>query len=282
VRTLLRYFSARYLRRHPFRVFLSVMSVALGVALFASIDVSNTSTEAAFRRTVTALAGNAQLQVVKSRSFGVGEEALKKIDAVAGVVAAPVLQLSVTMPGVPDSLLILGLDFKREGSFRLWDVAEGEKPQINPLAFFGGDLILISRTFAAKHQLKLGGGFIIRFRFVNAPDDPELIGPIDLPSLNIPRITSHVGHSLGFCQVCFTLEQNVLHLLSFGDIAHDGNHHVASVICDHACADFHGEDRSVFALIGSFESQAVVFTDEFDAFTPDIHVWNVFGNLNHI
>jgi len=175
VRTLLRYFSARYLRRHPFRVFLSVMSVALGVALFASIDVSNTSTEAAFRRTVTALAGNAQLQVVKSRSFGVGEEALKKIDAVAGVVAAPVLQLSVTMPGVPDSLLILGLDFKREGSFRLWDVAEGEKPQINPLAFFGGDLILISRTFAAKHQLKLGGGFKI-----DTPTGPRgvLIGAI--------------------------------------------------------------------------------------------------------
>ncbi len=161
MKTLLRYFSARYLRRHPFRVFLSVMSVALGVALFASIDVSNTSTEAAFRRTVAALAGKAQLQVVKSRSFGVEEEALKKIDGVSGVVAAPVLQLSATLPGAPDSLLIMGLDFNREGSFRLWDVAEGEKPQINPLAFLGGDMILISRSFAAKHKLKLGVGFKI-------------------------------------------------------------------------------------------------------------------------
>lgn len=161
MKTLLRYFSARYLRRHPVRVFLSVMSVALGVALFASIDVSNTSTEAAFRRTVTALAGNAQLQVVKSRSFGVEEEALKKIDGVSGVTAAPVLQLGTTLPGSPDGLLIMGLDFKREASFRLWDVAEGGKPQINPLAFLGGDVILISRTFADKHRLKLGGGFKI-------------------------------------------------------------------------------------------------------------------------
>ncbi|HUR37853.1 MAG TPA: FtsX-like permease family protein [Planctomycetota bacterium] len=161
MRTLLRYFSARYLRRHPFRVFLSVMSVALGVALFASIDVSNSSTEAAFRRTVTALAGKAQLQVVKGRALGVEEEALKKIDGVPGLVAAPVLQLGTTVPGSPDGLLILGLDFNREASFRLWDVAEGEKPQINPLAFLGGDVILISRTFAAKHKLKLGGGFKI-------------------------------------------------------------------------------------------------------------------------
>ena len=158
--TLLRYFSLRYLRRHPVRVFLSVMSVALGVALFASIDVSNSSTEAAFRRTVTALAGNAKLQVVKSRSFGVEEEILKKIDGLPGLQAAPVLQLSATVPGSPDGLLLLGLDFSREASFRLWDVAEGEKPQINPLAFLG-DVILISRSFAARRNLRIGGGFKI-------------------------------------------------------------------------------------------------------------------------
>lgn len=161
MKVLLRYFSARYLLRHPVRVFLSVMSVALGVALFASIDVSNTSTEAAFRRTAAALAGNAQLQVVKTRAFGVEEEALKKIDAVEGLTAAPVLQLSATVPGLPDGLMLMGLDFNREASFRLWDVAEGEKPQINPLAFLGGDVILISQSFAKKRGVKLGGAFKI-------------------------------------------------------------------------------------------------------------------------
>jgi putative ABC transport system permease protein len=175
MRALLRYFSARYLKRHPVRVFLSVMSVALGVALFASIDVSNTSTEAAFRRTATALAGNSQLQVVRSRSNGVSEDVLKKIDAVPGLQAAPVLQLSATVPGSPDGLLLMGLDFGREASFRLWDVAEGEKPQVNPLAFLAGDVILISRSFADKHKLKIGGGFKI-----DTPTGPRpvLIGAI--------------------------------------------------------------------------------------------------------
>ena len=92
MKALFRYFSWLYLRNHPFRVFLSVMSVALGVALFASIDISNTSTEAAFRRTVKRLAGNAQLQVVRNRSTGLEEDVLKKLDGVDGIKAAPVLR----------------------------------------------------------------------------------------------------------------------------------------------------------------------------------------------
>lgn len=161
MRTLLRFFSWRYLRRHPIRVFLSVMAVALGVALFTSVDVSNTSTEVSFRRTVEKLAGKAQLQVVRGRMLGIEEDVLAKIDAVPGLKAAPVLQLSTTVPGASESLLLMGLDFNREASFRLWDVAEGEKPQINPLAFLGGDVILISRSFATRRGLKLGGAFRI-------------------------------------------------------------------------------------------------------------------------
>lgn len=161
MKVLLQYFSWRHLRRHPIRVFLSVMSVALGVALFASIEISNSSTEAAFRRAVRKLAGNAHLQVVRHHSPGVDEEALAKIDAVAGVKAAPALQISTTVPGAKDMLVILGLDLGRDASFRLWDVAEGEKPEVNPLAFLAGDVILVSRSFATRLKLKLGGRFKI-------------------------------------------------------------------------------------------------------------------------
>lgn len=155
MKTLLQYFSWRYLRRHPFRVFLSVMSVALGVALFASVDISNTSTEAAFRRTVKKLAGEAQLQIVRPRSPGVEEEVLRTIDGVPGIQAAPVLQVTTTVPGMKDLLLIMGLDFNREAGLRAWSVSEGKKPQIYPLAFLG-DAILVSRSFAERRKLKLG------------------------------------------------------------------------------------------------------------------------------
>lgn len=169
MKTLLQFFSWRYLRRHPVRVFLSVMSVALGVALFASVDISNTSTEAAFRRTVKKLAGNAQLQVLRQRSAGIEEAVLPKIDAIPGIQAAPVLQVSTTVPGLKDLLLIMGLDFRREASLRLWDVSEGEKPQIHPLAFLG-DAILVSRSFATRRNVKLGGAFAI-----NTPTGPRRV-----------------------------------------------------------------------------------------------------------
>lgn len=161
MRTLLTYFSWRYLKRHPIRVTLGILSIALGVALFTSVDVSNTSTEAAFRRTVKKLSGNAQLQIIRNRTQGLPEEALRRVDAVPGVKAAPVLELSTTVPGHPEMLLLLGIDFAREASFRLWDVQEGEKPQINPLAFLGGDVILVSQTFARRLHLKLGSALKI-------------------------------------------------------------------------------------------------------------------------
>jgi putative ABC transport system permease protein len=169
VKALLQHFSWRYLRRHPIRVFLSVMSVALGVALFASVDVSNSSTEAAFRSTIRKLAGNAQLQVVRDHGSGVEEEVLGRIEGLDGVQAAPVLQVSTTVPGRTDMLLVMGLDLQREASLRLWDVAEGEKPQVNPLAFLG-DAILVSRSFAEKGKIKLGGAFVL-----NTPTGPRKV-----------------------------------------------------------------------------------------------------------
>jgi putative ABC transport system permease protein len=158
---LLRYFSWRYIRRHPFRVLLSLLSVSLGVALFVSIGVSNSSAEASFRRTVQKLSGNAQLQVVRGRMLGVEEEALSRIDALPGIKAAPVLQLGTTLPGSKENLLVLGLDFQRETQFRRWDSVEGERPAVNPLLFLAGDAIVIPKTFAVKRGYRPGSKFLI-------------------------------------------------------------------------------------------------------------------------
>jgi putative ABC transport system permease protein len=161
MKVLLRYFSWRYIHKHPIRVLLSLLSVALGVALFVSVEVSNSSAEASFRRTVKKLSGNAQLQVVRGRMLGVEEEALAKIDAVPGVRAAPVLQLGTTLPGSKESLMVLGLDFQREAQFRRWESVEGEKPRVNPLAFLLGEAVVIPKSFAAKRGYKPGSKFLI-------------------------------------------------------------------------------------------------------------------------
>jgi len=169
VTTLLKFFSWRYLRRHPIRVFLSVMSVALGVALFASIDISNTSTEAAFRRTVKKLSGHAQLQVVRAGKPGVEEDVLRKLEGLEGVQAAPVVQVSTTVPGMKDLLLVMGLDLQREATVRTWDTSQDGKPQIYLLAMLG-DAIFVSQSFATRHNLKLAGQFAL-----NTPTGPRRV-----------------------------------------------------------------------------------------------------------
>ena len=98
--SLFRFFSWRYARRHPLRILLSTLAIALGVALFVSIDISNTSTEAAFLRTAERLKGGAHLQVTRGRTLAVAEAILARIDTMEGVQAAPILQLSTTLPNL--------------------------------------------------------------------------------------------------------------------------------------------------------------------------------------
>jgi putative ABC transport system permease protein len=132
-------------------VLLSLFSVALGVALFVTIDVSNSSAEASFRRTVEKLSGNAQLQVVRGRMLGVEEEALQKIAQVPGVKAAPVLHLSTTLPGSGETLLILGLDLTKEMDFGRWGSGGAGDLKLSPLAFMAREVIVVTRAFAARH-----------------------------------------------------------------------------------------------------------------------------------
>jgi putative ABC transport system permease protein len=56
--------SRRYLTRHPWLMSLSVLGVALGVAVVVGIDLANTSADRAFRLSAQRLTGKATHQVV--------------------------------------------------------------------------------------------------------------------------------------------------------------------------------------------------------------------------
>jgi putative ABC transport system permease protein len=161
MKTLLRLFSWRFVEQRPLRALLHVLIVTLGVALYVAIDASNASTEAAFRRMAARLAGNAHLQVVRSRAMGVEQSILSKIDAVQGIQATPVLQITTTPTQLPaeSGMLILGLDFMREAAIRRWDIKE--LPSLNLLTFLTRDAIVVPRSFASRHSLKLGSSFDI-------------------------------------------------------------------------------------------------------------------------
>jgi putative ABC transport system permease protein len=161
MKTLLQLFSWQYVRQQPLRAVLHVFIVMLGVSLYVAIDASNASTEVAFRQMAARLAGNAHLQVVRSRVAGVEQSILATIDAVKGIQAAPVIQVNTTPTEfkTEGDLLVLGLDFVREAAIRRWDLTAGDLPTLNPLTFLLRDAVVVTERFAQRHQLKLGQSF---------------------------------------------------------------------------------------------------------------------------
>ncbi|HLQ37296.1 MAG TPA: hypothetical protein VK348_05830, partial [Planctomycetota bacterium] len=91
---LLRYFGLRHLLRHRLRTLLGFVAIALGVALYVSAEVANTSVIAAIEHSRQELAGKAEWQVVRTRSLGVELALVDQLRALPGAIAAPVIQTS--------------------------------------------------------------------------------------------------------------------------------------------------------------------------------------------
>src|SRR5476649_2847589 len=103
--------TGRQWRRHRLRVTLTVMGVALGVAVFFAIRTTNTTLVESLHSTIEKLAGKATIQVVASDT-GFSEEYLKLVRATPGVgLSEPVTETTATAVSLGnEKLLVLGLD----------------------------------------------------------------------------------------------------------------------------------------------------------------------------
>ncbi|MGQ9923270.1 MAG: ABC transporter permease [Armatimonadota bacterium] len=112
MRRLLSWISLRHLAQHPLRTAVSVLGVALGVAMFVAIRLAGASAVAAFNDSVDALAGRANLQVTGG-SAGVDETRLAAVLQDPDVRQAwPAIERLVALPGKEGtSLLVVGRDF---------------------------------------------------------------------------------------------------------------------------------------------------------------------------
>jgi putative ABC transport system permease protein len=110
--------SRRYLARHPWLMGLSVLGVALGVAVVVGIDLANTSAERAFRLSADRLTGQATHQVVGAGG-GLRTSAYRRVRTEAGYrAAAPVVAEYVRVPSAGRPFQLLGVDPFAEGPFR--------------------------------------------------------------------------------------------------------------------------------------------------------------------
>jgi putative ABC transport system permease protein len=170
---LLRRASRRHLTRHPWQIGLSILGIALGVAVALSIDLATESARRAFELSTEAVMGRATHQIVGGPS-GLGEDVYRMLRVGLGVrQAAPVLEFDVALPDHPgETLHLLGVDPFAERPFRphLADIdSGGGERRDNPQALaMLTDLVarpataLISRATAERLHLRRGDTLAIR------------------------------------------------------------------------------------------------------------------------
>jgi putative ABC transport system permease protein len=152
---LLRNITLRHLRYHKGRTLLSMVGIALGVAVFVSVQIAIHTAIESFNASVDHVSGKANLQVT---SFGRGfsEDVYLKVKKVPGVKAAtPVIQYVSKMDEpIGEPLYLLGIDVFSDRPFREYQFYENDDEGL--LFLKTPHSIAITEKLANRHGLKRG------------------------------------------------------------------------------------------------------------------------------
>ncbi len=145
-------------RRHRLRTLLTLLGIALGVAVFFAVRTANVTLINSLTTTIEKVAGKATLQISGGES-GFPEGVWDIVKDTPGVrIAEPAIEV-VAHTAFEDegNLLIIGVDMLGDGELREYQFDEASSEIGDPLvALAQPDSILVSRTFADKHGLKEG------------------------------------------------------------------------------------------------------------------------------
>ncbi len=154
---LLRLVAWRTLLRDPLRTAITVLGVALGVAVVLAIRLANGGVLDSFRVGLDHVAGKSRLQV-SAGELGFDETLFPQIAQVPGVAkAVPLIQELTPVEGFPrEVLLVLGVDILADSEVREY---RGPSPELaDPLQLLTEpDAILVPQRFARAHGLQVNG-----------------------------------------------------------------------------------------------------------------------------
>lgn len=143
---------------HRLRLALTLMGIALGVAVFFAVRTANTTLVNSLATTVEKLAGRATLQVSAGEA-SLPQEVLTSIRQTPDVLLAEPVIEKVVQTALPDatSLLVMGMDTGSDLKLYEGEFDEAGLEISNPLAFSERpDSIAVSRPFADRYGLKDG------------------------------------------------------------------------------------------------------------------------------
>jgi putative ABC transport system permease protein len=150
----------RHVRSAVGRVALSVVAVALGVALVVAIRLMNTAVLQSFLDAVDAVGGRAALTITARDNATFPEDVTETVAGVRGVRLAVPLVTGVAFPddASGELLTVHGVDLGHDAAVRLYDQGEGVDEVIeDPLVFLNDPRsVILTREFAARRGLAVG------------------------------------------------------------------------------------------------------------------------------
>lgn len=154
--------SLRHLLRHPWQAALSVLGIALGVAVVAAVDLATGSARRAFTLSTEAVTGRATHEVVGGPE-GIPDSVYARLRVDLGVrPIAPVVEGYARAPAYRGrTLRVLGLDPFAEGPFRAYAASVGRRMRVPELIAKPG-AVLLSAATARELGLRVGGALVVR------------------------------------------------------------------------------------------------------------------------
>jgi putative ABC transport system permease protein len=173
-RTLLRA-SARHLARRPAETALSILGIALGVAVVVSIDLAGESARRALGLSADAVTGRATHQVTGGPA-GLDEDLYRRLRVEAGVrPAAPVVEGHVGTPDFPGrAFRLLGVDPLAEAAFRPYLRRAAAR---TPLEI--GALVVEPGAVVVAETMGLASGARLRVRADGRVHDLHVTGQVE-------------------------------------------------------------------------------------------------------
>ena len=170
---LLRQFILRTLAKERLRVAVSILGIALGVAVVLAIQMANRASLLGFAAAVEALSGKAGLEII-SNGMGLSEDQLAELSWLNEFgELSPVVEGEaefVGPKGEQESLRVLGVDILRDRSFREYSLLEFEAQRRDPTTeeflrlFMDPQSVVITAKFASRYNLNVGSSLDLMIR----------------------------------------------------------------------------------------------------------------------
>jgi putative ABC transport system permease protein len=151
--------------REKLRTILTILGIAVGVAVVVAIELSNQSALRAFQESVDAVAGRANYQII-GEGADLDERLLFRLQPFwpSGVRFAPVIDAEGVVQPSQLPVRILGVDLLSDLHFRDYRYAQvltSKNDAQTYLELFRPDSVILPATFATEQHVKLGEPFTI-------------------------------------------------------------------------------------------------------------------------